>query len=644
MKSILRTGRAGFLLIPLGRTLRLGAIAGMAAAVGVTAEMASKLMRDHLANLGRAAAVAEAEARSARLRSSAGTTSRTLLPVAPLPSTDPVRPVGRSLVSLAGPSAPTPRDWTGPTGGQPGSQAASSIPDGNLVNAASGKRQRVAMRRGKLDGRDRMAVESGLSFCEERAARPQSTPGYQKAFLGILVFLATLGTWPVTEGQVSPSTFKSTSTANPEHLDGSLCDYFDYLYFSGAMAHEAEKAKAAALHYLPTFTAAVDLPRTTRALAGFRKIAPGASRFPLPWEILGAMIGWMSAYGHGEMALAMMVMFVCYLRPSELMGIRFCDVVCRKGRWLVNLAPGDLGQVTKTGQQDETVFVENKIFTSLGEALMAHIKDLGRTLASAAKDQASFWTFSSSQLRETTSRCAEALGLPEGFCLYMARHGGVTCDILQAFREWLESKIRGRWHSDTTLKRYCKQGLVARYLAACPKSVVKYGEQVMDSDQTILDVITESKILTPPDVKTPRPPKKVSKRGPLPQSKLPKKLPAPLADAELPDDDDQPELPPAMKLKVLPEKAPVMKRTPAMKKAMKVVKAMKVMKVMKAMKAMKVMKVAPKIAMKAMKVMKARTARKAGMKVMKAVAAKRKRVVAQRVRRRAVARRPAGRR
>ena len=151
---------------------------------------------------------------------------------------------------------------------------------------------------------------------------------------------------------------------------------------------------------------------------------------------------------------------------------------------------------------------------------------------------------------------------------------------------------------------------MSRYLAACPKPVVKYGEQIMSSDQTILDVITDSKVITPPEVKAPRPPKKLGKRGPLPQAALTNKFSAPLADAEQPDDDaDAPELPPATKLKAPPEKASrVMKSFPAMKKALR--KAMK----------------------KTMKVMKARTA-------------KQKRVVARRIRRRPAARgRPASRR
>ena len=45
-------------------------------------------------------------------------------------------------------------------------------------------------------------------------------------------------------------------------LDGSMVKCFDYLYFWGSMAHEAEKATAAVIHYAPWRSHPKDLPRT----------------------------------------------------------------------------------------------------------------------------------------------------------------------------------------------------------------------------------------------------------------------------------------------------------------------------------------------------------------------------------------------
>ena len=54
----------------------------------------------------------------------------------------------------------------------------------------------------------------------------------------------------------------------------------------------------------------------------------------------------------------------------------------------------------------------------------------------------------------------------------------MTTDLLRNYRDALACKTRGRWQSDGTFKRYCKAGIVARYLAMCQKSVVTFGEQI----------------------------------------------------------------------------------------------------------------------------------------------------------------------
>ena len=215
------------------------------------------------------------------------------------------------------------------------------------------------------------------------------------------------------------------------------------------------------------------------------------------------MIGWLTAFGLQEMALALTVMFVCYLRPSELFMIRVCDLINHRGIWTIILAPSDTNTRTKTGQQDEGVLLTNRIFPRLGEALEHFLSERGLSNTTGRRTSLDgLWTFSMVLFRQTIMKAARALCLPEGFCLYMARHGGVTCDILQEFREWLEAKTRGRWHSDTTLRRYCKQGTVVKYLNMCPKVVVEFGAAVMSTEDDLFSLFMGKKLMTPPDVTT----------------------------------------------------------------------------------------------------------------------------------------------
>ena len=254
----------------------------MAGAVCMTSESASRLLRDLPVTGGRQAAVAEAAARQERLASSAGQSSRTLLPVAPSASIAPAPASSKGPGSSAGPLAPAPLDWTAPTGNLSGDPRAFSTQPGGPVSNDADRRRRAEARQKLLGGRDALSQELNQSFCEENAIKGPSRPQYQRAFAAILVFLATVSGWHATGDQVSPSAFKTTSIGNPPLLDASMCDYFDYLYFSGAQAHEAEKSKAALVHYLPDLNIQTSLPRMLRAPNGFRKLNPGSSRFPLP--------------------------------------------------------------------------------------------------------------------------------------------------------------------------------------------------------------------------------------------------------------------------------------------------------------------------------------------------------------------------
>ncbi len=356
----------------------------MSAGIGMTAEMATRVMRDAVAISSRKAALEEIAARQERLRRFAGTETRTLLPPRSPATATPAPRTSSLPSSSAGPSAPVPLGWTQRPGGGSTGQVGFSMQTGDPAAGAPVKMQRALTRAPARDKRDPIAVESDLSCCEQKAVRPRSTPGYQRAFLLMLAFLVGLGTWPLDRGEVTPGVFRREASRTPSLVDASLVDYFDYLYFSGSMAHEAEKAKASALHCANFLEYPRDLPRTARALRGFRKVAPGSSRFPLPAEIFGALQGQLITSNHCEMALAFALMFIAYLRPSELFGLRVCDVIMRAGHVVINLAPGDTNVVTKTGLQDEGVWLENKIWPGLIETLEKHLSDLGYTTASAA--------------------------------------------------------------------------------------------------------------------------------------------------------------------------------------------------------------------------------------------------------------------
>ena len=346
----------------------------------MTGAAASRALKEVVTAGAKRNAAEEAAQRKARLQRYAGRYSRTLDVEAEPGSTTAPRGLHKSKC-MDGPSAPPPRGWTASSGARFGPPVAASLVPGPQVPAEDARSARAVSRIERAVERDPLALESSLGFCEENAIRPRSTPGYQRFFLLLLTFLATLPEWGCKEQHVAPSMVARIARIDPPMLDGSVVDFFDHLYFTGAMASEAEKTKAALCHYVSFLVFATDCPRGSRALQGFLKMAPGKSRFPLPMEILGALVGWLCFWGHHEMATALLTLFICYLRPAELMSLRICDVIFRKSDCIVNLAPGDTLRVTKTGLQDEGVRAENMIWPLLGKSLMIFIKEKGLTIA-----------------------------------------------------------------------------------------------------------------------------------------------------------------------------------------------------------------------------------------------------------------------
>ena len=160
------TTSAGFLSIPAGRTLRLRLRIPMSAGIGMTAEMATRVMRDAVAISSRKAALEEIAARQERLRRFAGTETRTLLPPRSPATATPAPRTSSLPSSSAGPSAPVPLGWTQRPGGGSTGQVGFSMQTGDPAAGAPVKMQRALTRAPARDKRDLIAVESDPSYCE----------------------------------------------------------------------------------------------------------------------------------------------------------------------------------------------------------------------------------------------------------------------------------------------------------------------------------------------------------------------------------------------------------------------------------------------------------------------------------------------
>ena len=118
-----------------------------------------------------------------------------------------------------------------------------------------------------------------------------------------------------------------------------------------------------------------DLPRTARALKGYRRLALGMCRGPLPWVAAAATMEVATAAKDEEFAVMLVIQHVGYLRPSELINLTAGQVIrplkeSGADSWARLLAPQEESKISKTGEFDDSVLLDGHLsiaITQLGK-------------------------------------------------------------------------------------------------------------------------------------------------------------------------------------------------------------------------------------------------------------------------------------
>jgi len=297
--------------------------------------------------------------------------------------------------------------------------------------------------------------ETGLTFLEEHRVTEVTSKDYQRRFS---LFMA----WAMASG------YATTTIAQ---LQIALLMYMEVLFFDGELIHEGLRL-IAAVDFLrdDVLKGASNLPRVLSASKGWRRLSPSQSRLPVPWPVVCLMASIMMARGWVCEARRTVMMFILYVRPSEALRLQVGDIVPPQpslrgpsGRkWSVVLNPFERGAASKTGEFDESLVLDNNEFAFFDAILQAATqgRPAGAPLfAGTYADWAARFA--------TAGRLAqlEALGPP---VLYQLRHGGASHELLSGARDVPGIKKRGRWVTDTSLRRYEKGGRVAQQMAKLP--------------------------------------------------------------------------------------------------------------------------------------------------------------------------------
>lgn len=222
--------------------------------------------------------------------------------------------------------------------------------------------------------------------------------------------------------------------------------------------------------------------------------APPQQRMPVPIEVLSAIMGVFLQRGSRESALRLFIQFVTYMRPGECSQLLVKQLVRPQGSvnqsfnfWAILLHPMEDLTPGKTGIFDGSVVLDSDLWVNVFLERLVHGKDPLQPL----------WSIPHGTFRDQFNKIIRQLQLdPLGLTLYALRHGGATHDVLARRRPILEVKQRGRWSSDSSLKRYVKEARLQAELSKVPRSIKEFGQLVLQN----LPVFMENPSLVPKKV------------------------------------------------------------------------------------------------------------------------------------------------
>ena len=231
--------------------------------------------------------------------------------------------------------------------------------------------------------------------------------------------------------------------ATKKNLDKLVTAYLTHLFDEGEFSASAGSYLVYGLQLLrnsgpkPEF-----LPNSKEALAGWRKVAPGGMRLPVPEEFVFDMSLHAVEQERPDIAFAIVLQFDTYMRPLECLGLTVQHVGFPAGgrynQWSIVIAPSTLGEKTKQGTSDESVLVADVADRHwLREAMRLYMKhvthELFPDLTLSAYER---WCAGAARDLKYKSSCI----MPHIF-----RHSGASNDMFHKRRSLQEVQKRGRW-------------------------------------------------------------------------------------------------------------------------------------------------------------------------------------------------------
>jgi len=229
-------------------------------------------------------------------------------------------------------------------------------------------------------------------------------------------------------------------------LDRLMSEFIQHSFDSALPFTYAAHALHALVFYRPDLR--LHLHHSRQCLKGWERSKPSRSHPPLTFELTVLIACSMARGGHHAAALAMLVGFDCYLRVSELTGLRRCDIVlphdARMGA--VHTGMAVCLPKTKTGR-NQSVSLQHP---GVAQLLCSWVRSLPAAVLPAHR----IFPFSPAWFGRLLRNVCVALGLGHiPYVPHSLRHGGATADFLR-LGAVEHVHFRGRWKSIESVRTY----------------------------------------------------------------------------------------------------------------------------------------------------------------------------------------------
>jgi len=275
---------------------------------------------------------------------------------------------------------------------------------------------------------------------------------------------------------------------NAREIDEALCEYGWWVYenWGGRGKWRLNMALFGVEHYLPTLEKKLRMARRSLTWTNLR---PPVSHPPITYGLTCLLAAELDRMGHPGAAVAILVGFDCYLRISEIGGMRIMDVAMimeRDYRLGQEIRKGGRATdtlisipLTKTWE-NQSVFVKRAPLAGLLWSWIQYLTDV-RGLPREARVFPDPWTlrrlFYQAQCNLGWAR--ENGSVP--YVVHSLRHGGATGDyIIRGATTLEEILFRGRWSTMKSTRHYIQTGpaLLAAAAAGIPRWQREVGHQL----------------------------------------------------------------------------------------------------------------------------------------------------------------------